>query len=179
MELLEIWKHVLVERPDARLGVIGSGELEGKLRRKVQDLNLRDNVTLFGFKDGEEKFGILSRSKIFVHPASYDTGAIAPMESMAYGLPGVCFDLPALRSYYPKGMIRVPPGDLKMFATAVLNLLENPTLFCRLREEAIQLSKQYSWTARSHQLLQIVQAVALPDGGLSLREISRAKAPRF
>jgi len=37
---------------------------------------------------------------------------MAAMEAMAWSLPGVCFDLEALKTYYPKGMVKVPLGTL-------------------------------------------------------------------
>ena len=43
-----------------------------------------------------------------VHPAIFDSGGMAAAEAMAWGLPGVSFDLPALKTYYPQGMIKNP-----------------------------------------------------------------------
>jgi glycosyltransferase involved in cell wall biosynthesis len=53
---------------------------------------------------------------------------MAAWEAMACGLPGVSFDLPALRTYYPKGMLKTPCYDLKAFAENILKLLNDEIL---------------------------------------------------
>ncbi len=161
LELIDIWRYVLAKKPDAKLAIIGSGDLERTLRQKIDLLQLQDKIVLFGFRDGEQKLEILKASRIFVHPATYDTGAIAPMEAMACGLPGISFDLPALRSYYPRGMIRVKPGEKEAFGETVLQLLNDQELFGRLKEEASQLARESDWAQRSHQLLEIVKSVSM------------------
>ena len=49
---------------------------------------------------------IFKDSKIVLHAAIYDSGGMAACEAMACELPGVSFDLPALKTCYPKGMFK-------------------------------------------------------------------------
>ena len=125
LELIEIWRLVCQKKPLARLVLIGDGPLRREVEEKIKHFNLSDRIKMFGFRDGEEKYQIFKESKVIVHPAIYDSGGMAAAEAMAWGLPGVSFDLEALRSYYPKGMVKVPEGDREAFAGAVLKLLED------------------------------------------------------
>jgi len=50
-------------------------------------------------------------------------------EAMAWGLPGVSFDLEALKTYYPKGMIKTPCFNHDKFAANIINLLSNQSLY--------------------------------------------------
>ena len=106
---------VCAAKPNSKLAMIGVGELENEAKAKINKLGLESNIVLFGFKDGYEKLKIFKDSRVVVHPAIYDSGGMAACEAMACGLPGVSFDLPALKTYYPKGMLKTPCYDLEAF----------------------------------------------------------------
>ena len=159
LELIDIWKYVCDRIPNAKLAMIGTGELESDVREKIRKLGLEKNIAMLGFKDGIEKLKIFKESKIVIHPAIYDTGAIAPMEAMACGLPGIFFDLPALKTYYPKGVIRIPCYNLKKFAKTIVDLLTDTRLYCTLREEAINLTKELDWDVKAEELLNVVRGI--------------------
>lgn len=157
LELIDIWKIVCEKRRNAKLAMIGVGDLEGEIRRKIESLGLKNNVVLFGFKDGIEKLKIFKNSKIVVHPATYDSGGMAPCEAMTCGLPGVSFDLSVLRTYYPKGMLKTPCFDLRAFSENILRLLEDVALYEKLRKDALELTKEWDWDKRAEELLEAIR----------------------
>lgn len=156
-ELIDIWRHVCKVRKDAKLAMIGNGPLEGQIRKKIRKYGLESNVTMLGFMDGIEKIRIFKQSKIVVHPAIYDSGGMAPAEAMACGLPGVSFDLQALRDYYPKGMIKTPRYDLELFASNVIRLLEDKHLYHILQKEAFDFAQEWDWDERADQVLHMIR----------------------
>jgi len=157
MELLDIWKYVCEKMPAARLAIIGDGGLRSDLERKIRKYGLSDNVTLFGFKDGVEKIRIFKKSKIVLHPAIYDSGGMAPCEAMACALPGVSFDLSALKTYYPSGMVKTPCFDLKAFAENILKLLNDDGFYEKTSREAFELATEWNWNLRAEELLTAIQ----------------------
>ncbi|MEM3549402.1 MAG: glycosyltransferase family 4 protein [Thermofilum sp.] len=159
LELIDIWRYVCERKKDAKLAMIGVGELEGEVKAKIKKYGLENSVVLFGFKDGIEKLKIFKDSKVVVHPATYDSGGMAACEAMACGLPGVSFDLPALRTYYPKGMLKTPCYDLKAFAENILRLLDNKELYKRLQKEALKLAQEWDWDKRAEELLKMVTSL--------------------
>jgi glycosyltransferase involved in cell wall biosynthesis len=159
-QLIDIWSRVLERRPDARLALIGDGPLEGELAATIQRRRLGDHIDLLGFVDGAPKFAVVKRAKIVVHPALYDSGGMAACEAFACGRPGVSFDLPALRTYYPRGMVKVRPFDLDEFATAIVRLLEDDNRRADLGREARTYAEGWDWDARAHDLaVEIDQAL--------------------
>lgn len=147
--LIDIWKKVVDKKSKARLAMIGNGPLESEVRKKIEEYGLVNNVDLFGFMDGEKKFEIFKQSKIILHPATFDSGGMAAAEAMAWGLPGISFDLEALRTYYPRGMIKVPLNDLEAFSKEILRLLDNPIHYERVSREARDLVvKEWNWNIR-------------------------------
>ncbi len=149
-ELIDVWKQVCRKKEDARLAMIGEGPLEVEAKEKIAREGLDKNIELLGFKDGEEKYEVFKNSRIVIHPATYDSGGMAAAEAMAWGLPGVSFDLEALRTYYPKGMVKVTKGDLNRFALEILNLLSDKNRYLKEANDARKLIvDEWDWDKRT------------------------------
>ena len=130
--------------------MIGIGPLEKNIHAKIKKLKLENNIDLLGFKDGNEKYEIFKQSKIMVHPATYDSGGMAAAGGMAWGLPGVSFDLEALKTYYPKGMIKTPLNNIQQFADNVIRLLEDVDLYNSMSRDARNLIlDEWDWKKRA------------------------------
>jgi glycosyltransferase involved in cell wall biosynthesis len=155
--LLNIWARVCRRRPNARLALIGVGPLESQLKDAAAVLGLTNNVDFLGFLDGSEKFRVFYESRLFVHPVIYDSGGMSAAEAMACGLPCIGFDLPALRSYYPRGMARVPAYDIEAFAQSILKLLDNEPMYDQLSAEAQSFAKEWDWHRRADLFLDTVE----------------------
>ena len=150
LELVDIWNLVTKKLPKAKLAIIGDGQLEKKLTEKILKSKLNNNITVFGFKSGEAKYKIFKDSKIVVHPAIYDSGGMSAAEAMAWGLPGVSFDLEALKTYYPKGMIKTHCFNHDKFAANIINLLSNQSLYQKTSTDALNLIRSaWDWQKRS------------------------------
>lgn len=150
LELIDIWKLVCAEKPNAKLAMIGNGPLEKEVKEKIEKLFLKNNIELLGFKDGEEKYEIFKQSKIILHPAIYDSGGMAAAEGMAWGLPGVSFDLEALKTYYPKGMLKTKCFDFQDFANNIIELLVNKELYNKLSKDSLDLTREeWDWRKRA------------------------------
>ena len=149
--LVDIWREVVRQRPGAKLAVIGHGSLDVEMRAKMREFGLESNIEMLGFLSGTPKYEIFKQSKVVLHPATYDSGGMAAAEAMAWGLPGVSFDLEALRTYYPKGMVKVSrTGDMEGFAREVLSLLGDEQRYGKLRGEALSLVREmWEWKRRS------------------------------
>ena len=153
LELIQIWREVCKKRSQCRLAMIGTGPLDQKIKRTINQLKIKDNIDLFGFMDGSDKFDVFKQSKIVVHPATYDSGGMAPAEAMAWGLPGVGFDLEALKTYYPKGMIKTRCFNMTEFAENIIHLLSNPNYYQMLSKEAVQLiNEQWDWEKQAQNI---------------------------
>lgn len=156
-KLIDIWKLICEREPSAKLAMIGIGPLEAKIKERLRRLNLENNIALLGFMDGKEKYEIFKQSKIVVHPATYDSGGMAACEAMAWGLPGVSFDLEALKTYYPKGMLKTRCFDLKAFAENIIRLLQDEELYKKAREDALAWAKEWNWDKRANDILNTIK----------------------
>lgn len=160
IELLDIWSLVVEKRSEAKLVMIGDGPLMTEVKKKIHDLDLENNVVLAGYvMDGKEKYTYFAQSRIVVHPAIYDSGGMAAAEAMGWELPAVSFDLEALKTYYPQGMIKVPLNDIEQFASTILALLENIKLYVKTQKEATDLIRNHwDWEKRAKKALHTLYA---------------------
>jgi glycosyltransferase involved in cell wall biosynthesis len=149
LELLDVWKLLLAKKPDARLAMIGSGPLDAQCKAKVEKLGIAKNVQFFGFRDGVEKYQIIKSACVVVHPVVFDSGGMAPAEALCCGLPGVSFDLPPLRRYYPRGWLKAPPGDFPGLADCIYRLVTDPKLYAETSKEALAAGLEWDWNARA------------------------------
>lgn len=164
LELVDIWRRVVEKMPQARLAMIGNGPLESKVRQMAQELGVDALIDFFGFLDGDAKFEVFRQSKVVVHPAIFDSGGMAAAEAMAWGLPGVAFDLEALKTYYPKGMVKVRPGEHQEFADSILNLLRDDGFYKTVSQDARSLIlEEWDWDKRSIRILNSVMSTGSPS----------------
>ena len=150
LEMVDIWKNVCRKKPLSKLAIIGNGPLELELREKIIINSLSSNIDILGFLTGRNKFEIFKQSKIILHPAIYDSGGMSAAEAMTWGMPGVCFDLESLKTYYPKGMIKTECFNIKKFADNILLLLDNKELYAKLSKESLDLIiKNWDWNKKA------------------------------
>lgn len=150
LELMDIWRSVCQKKPNAKLAMIGIGPLENDIKEKIKRYGLENNIELLGFKDGQEKYEVFKQSKIMVHPATYDSGGMAAAEGMAWALPGVSFDLEALKTYYPKGMVKTEAGNIEQFSENILKLLSDKDYYEKISQDAHNLIVEvWNWDKRA------------------------------
>lgn len=158
LEMIEIWKCVTDIMPEAKIILIGDGPLFKEAHTLINDLNLHKNITLTGYiTNPDQKYSIFCRSKVVAHPALYDSGGMAAAEAMAFGLPGVAFDLEALKTYYPKGMIKINKYDKILFAKTIYRLLTDTDFYSSWSKEALNLIySQWGWKAKSKEIQNLI-----------------------
>lgn len=157
LELMDIWRQVVNEDRLAKLVVLGEGPQEEELRIKINKLNLNNNVKLLGFIDGKRKYQIIKSSKMFLHSSVVDSGGMTGVEAMASGLPSVGYNLPAFKTYYPKGMLKAPIGDKQAFAGLILQLSRDIKLYIETQKAALEWSKGWDWDKNSARVLRLIQ----------------------
>lgn len=162
MELMDVWKILTEKKPDARLAMIGSGPLDAQCKAKAEKLGIAKNVEFFGFRDGVEKYKIIKSARVVVYPAVFEVGGMASAEALCCGLPGVSFDLPPLRVYYPRGWLKAPPGDFAGLADCIHRLLADEKLYAETSKEAYAAGLEWDWNARAKAMWDAIERSIAP-----------------
>lgn len=132
---LKAFKSIHARYPHAGLVIVGSGSLDGSLKREVRRLSLSNNVSFEGFKlDASSYF---QSADIFLNTSLYEGYGMTLIEAGKAGLPvvttlvGVAQDL--LES--SRNALICPVGDVNCLNNKLVNLVENPSLRRSLGDE--------------------------------------------
>jgi glycosyltransferase involved in cell wall biosynthesis len=154
LDLVEIWRKVCDQKPDAKLALIGNGHkpFEDELKAKIQQLKLGSNVDWLGFMDGPKKHAIYKQSRVFLHTSVYDNYGMAACEAMAAGVPAIMYDLPPLRVAYPSGVRKAKLNDQNEFAQIVLDLNRDDAEYAVFSAEATAWAETQDWDNKAEEL---------------------------
>lgn len=82
--LINVFSRYLKKEPNSKLILVGTGELEEKIKNKIKDLNLEQNVIFVGVRN--DVFDILSASDIMLFPSLYEGLPLVLVEAQANGI---------------------------------------------------------------------------------------------
>lgn len=88
--LIAIFKSM--ERPAARLLILGTGPEEPALRRQASMGGAAERIHFFGHVSEVDKFHILRMCDVFVSTSQHEGFGLTFLEAMICGLPVVCYD---------------------------------------------------------------------------------------
>ncbi len=129
--------------PDARILIVGTGERESILQKRIQMLGLADRVSMPGFMPESNLHALISSCDCLCLPSIERTEAfgLVLLEAMCYGKPVVASDIPGsgIGWVVENGVtgFLVPPGDPVSLARSVSVLLTQPELKVKMGAAAL------------------------------------------
>ena len=112
----------LMDRPPATL-MLGAGQMEQRLRARVDDLGLSATVTLTGWQ--REPAGFIAGASVVAAPSRHDAWSQTATLAMAHGVPVVASAVEGLPLLADGGRaVLVPPGDPAALAASLQAVLE-------------------------------------------------------
>jgi glycosyltransferase involved in cell wall biosynthesis len=141
--LLAAWPAVTAAVPGARLVIAGDGPLTAQLQAQARALGVERSVE---WRAPTREIEALYRgAAVFALPSRYEGLPLSLLEAQALGLPAVAFDCPTgprdvLGDAGTAGVL-VPPGDVRGFARALIDLLNDPGRRRRLAQAGLERSR--------------------------------------
>ena len=134
--LLRAARLVVELRPGTRFVVVGDGPLRPQVERLLDELDLRDHVTLLGRRSDVDV--LLPGFDAFVLASRWEGLPRVIVEAMAVGVPVVSTDVGGVAEAVEDQVsgLLVPPGDFVALGNALVRVLDEPGLSARLRSEA-------------------------------------------
>ena len=134
----------------AELVFAGSGRLEGAVRG--------EGVHVLG---RVEALGPLYRDALALVMPSYLEGfGFPPLEAALAGTPSIVSDLPVFAETLGDAALKVPVGDERALADALLRMEREPELRVRLAERARQAAERLTWERAAAELHAILERAA-------------------
>lgn len=150
---------------DAKLVLVGEGELKEVLENKAERLGLKDKVLFYGKASDEDLPALYGACDVFVLPsvARSEAFGLVQLEAHACGKPVVSTDLPTGVPYANLDMrtgLIVPPKDSAALAAAINRLLNDEELRVRLGSQGKQRVKdEFSLKAMKKSVLKVYDEV--------------------
>ena len=147
----------LKERSDARLLMIGGGELESAHRRLAAEAGVERQITWLGRLPFDEFIASLSTASVALYPsrraANGDSEGGAPVtmiEAQWLGIPSIASDhddLPFVAA--PGGSIVLPPTRVDLWGEALADLYHNPARTAALGASASRFAREHHSSAEN------------------------------
>ncbi len=143
-----------------RAVVIGDGPSMGDLRKLAYQLHLEDHVLFAGRVGEAEKFDLLRRSAVVIHPSEREGFAVAVLEGMACGLPAVVArpeydEVFGTRDFVIEGEtgFYFPVRDFHALANVMAFVFARPELVREMGTKAYMVARRYDWNVLARQFL--------------------------
>lgn len=149
--LIDLWKEVIKEAPKAKLYLCGDGPLLDECKKRVQELQLANNIVFLGVVSDIEK--LLSISDLAVFPSLFEGFSIVLLEKLAMSLPVVASNIAPFREVINNGenSILVDLSNRNQYISSIVNLLNNS-------EERLSMGKKARQTAQNYSIDKTVES---------------------
>lgn len=137
VQVLEIMRRVVDVVPDARLLMVGGGKetYMELMQRKVEQLELQNNVELCGFQMDVTPF--YQKSDVYLCTSEYEGAPLTPLEAESFGMPVVSYNLGYVTLYESGlGCVQVPQMDKDAAAKALIGILSDDELRKQMGRDA-------------------------------------------
>lgn len=124
--LLEAFRAVGNKHRQARLLIVGDGELREELERLTHDLGLDRQVRFLGRR--EDTADIYHALDVFVHPSLWEGFGLVFLEAMSFSLPIIAAKVSAIPELVQDGEtgLLVPPENIPQLVKAMTWMIEHP-----------------------------------------------------
>jgi glycosyltransferase involved in cell wall biosynthesis len=141
--LVEAAPAILARHPNARIFIVGEGELQAGLETQARALGLGDRLVFTGFK--RDVAGVLSALDIVAFPSLWEGTPLTVFETLAMGKPIVATDADGLRDVLTDGTdaLVVPKANAPALADAICSLIADPDRARRLASAARRTGARY------------------------------------
>ena len=120
--------------------MVGTGELDEKIRNQIEEMKLQQNIELYGFV--ENPYKILKNSSIMLMTSRWEGLPMCALEAMALGVPIVSTPTDGLKEVVQEGITGYLREDDAELADKILEILRDEKLRSELSVNAYEQSLQ-------------------------------------
>ncbi len=161
-DLVEAFRLIKQNVPEARLRIVGSGDYLPHLKAQAGRLGLSDSVDFPGFVSREDKVALLCRSHVAVYPSLKEGWGLTNIEANSCGTTVVAANTPGLRDSVSNGVsgLLYEYGNTGEMAEKVTSILTDNGLRNRLEAGALKWASQFNWDDAATEFLALCHEVA-------------------
>jgi len=171
--VIQAARNVVDVEPNARFLLVGDGALQGRLRRQIDSAGLDNHFQLTGLVPPDEIPKLISAMDIVVHASLREGLARVLPQGLIAGKPVVSYDVDGAREVVIPGQTGylLPPKSVQPMVKAILELVADPALRCRLGGEGRRLFSDLFRHERMTTELRCLYEELVARGGATPREL--------
>ena len=162
-----------------RLIIVGSGtRWSRKLYTLIKNIAIQD-VVFKGYVDDIELPSYYCSADVFCSPAIFgESFGIVLLEAMACRIPVVASNIDGYSEVISNGEegLLTEPGNEEDLATALLTVLENPSLRMRMGCEGVMKARSFDWQKVAARVMSYYEECITENGNTSVRIPSQCTA---
>lgn len=117
-----------------------------KIKKLVGCLKLDDSVIFWGYISENEKFKLLNKSWILIHPSIREGWGLNVIEANAMGVPAVGYNTTGLRDSIKNNVTGLlAKNNSFSLAKNVVRLISDKKMYNRMSNKAMEWSKTFDW----------------------------------
>ena len=163
--LIQAMAQVVKEIPEAKLSIIGDGDVdyETELKLLVTKLQLSEVVVFhkLGFRDSlEEKTRIMQNAWVSVFPSAREGFGLVVVEANACGTPTIATNVPGLRETVRNNETGIlVDRNVDALAVAIKRVLNDNQLRERLSRQAVEWSVMFDWNRTALEMMNVMKKI--------------------
>lgn len=122
--LLRLCARLKQDKPDLKVAIVGTGELEEELKTLCKELNLEDTVHFLGFQPNPIK--MVAGSKAMILTSRWEGTPMCALEAMALGTPVVSTPSDGMKDLLTDGVSGYLTESDEQMAVDLLKIFTNP-----------------------------------------------------
>ncbi len=159
--LLKAYAYLRAQNPDIPPLVLGGqrGWHAEESFAAIQELGLQDAVIWFEDVPFAVMPALLSGARLLILPSFHEGFGLPAIEAMACGTPVVVAERGSLPEVVGEHGVYVDPDDVESIADGIRRLLNDSSLYERLRESGLAHARTYSWRRTAEITLDVYRRV--------------------
>ena len=132
--LMRLCARLKESKPDLKVAIVGTGELEAEVKALCEELNIQDNVQFLGFQSNPIK--MIHDSKAMILTSRWEGTPMCALEAMALGTPVVSTPSDGMTDLLDDGVNGYLTDDDGQMAEKLLKIMNDPVHRIYLGENA-------------------------------------------
>ena len=112
--------------------------------RLIEELKLKNDVTMTDYVTEEEKEYLYNHADVFVYPSFYEGFGIPPLEAMSHGCPVITSNTSSLPEVVGDAAIMINPHDVNALAEAMGKVLTDGSLRREMIGKGLKQAKKFN-----------------------------------
>lgn len=136
--LLSVFKMLIDKKPDIKIAVIGTGELETEIHQLASELKIDQNVEFLGFQSNPYK--MLYNAKLMIMTSRWEGTPMCVLEAMALGVPVVSTPTDGVKDIVEDGKTGYLSDSDDVLVRRAVDIITNSTIYSMLKDNAKEKS---------------------------------------